>query len=105
MAIIDDAYGSWERLHELWIWEFRDEGIRVNIQFFLLDSGAKVEIQTSLKPLLNELIVKWNPPDLVKGLRDKIVWPIFFIHFLPFLELFGSEEEFSGRVIGLVVAG
>lgn len=86
------------------IGQFRDESFRVNVQLLLFDSGAEIEIEAALKALLDELVVEWNVPHLIKGSRNEVERTIFFIELLPLLEFFLAQQIFLGRIVGLVVS-
>lgn len=95
--------GSGERSQRGCVWQFRDKGVRVDIELFLLDSGTEIEVQTSLEAFLNELVIEGNASDFVEGRWDEVVGAVFLIELLPLLEFLFSEQVLPGWVVGLVV--
>ncbi len=85
MTVVGDVYGGGEWLESLWVWELWDEGIRVDVEFFLLHSWAQIQVETSLESLLDYPVIEWNVSHLAECSWDEIEGFIFFMELLPFL--------------------
>ena len=80
------------------------KSIGIDIEFFLLDSGAEIEVEAPLESLADKVIIERNMPHFVKSSWDEVIGSIFFIHLLPLLEFFIIKQVFLGRVIGLIMS-
>lgn len=58
-----------------------------------------------MESLLDQSIIQRNMPHFFKAVGDKVIGPVFLVHFLPFLEFLISKQVFFGRVVGLVMSG
>lgn len=103
MTVVCDVHCCWEWLECLWVREFWNQSVWVDVQFLLLYPRAQVQVQTPLEPLLNQSVVKRNVPHLVERRRDKVERLVFFMQLLPLFFFFLTQQKFFRRVVRLTM--